>query len=661
MEEYESLEKRHLEVETTVYAEERLEELRQENKDLDEAFAEERQRLEDLQQEYEKVVDELEELKESRDIDMLDTERTFNSNSTTRSQLLHLQNQYDALLQAHNTTQKERKDDARRWIEMKTKMDGEMRKLKSALKREKEKNALLAGADGTGDAKKKPVDENSADRSRSVKAVAAGKKDNTTGTGSTRAPLRSIFTGSQGVEEGPKREEADPAGRVEVQNSRQPVASARASDARQSAVRLETDQTPNIALQLLDVFAEWDKPSGLSATHSRSEATGKRIDKPSSSRAEERERTIANEVLDTPPVRRTSKVERIQEIQDDIGGSTTEEDEEPHDAVMRERPEPSLLRLGERRSLHAPRETLRLGNHPTRVEEKSNTRTTGPHTPVISVNTARTTNIHISKATHTAETPNAASSRPPTSIARTGSRVTRTPSGMQWLGGEKTKLTRRDSFEDEVGTSSRVKPPQAEVVHTLPRAMPVKASLAISTASTSKLPAMKRLVGRPEDGQQTPTRASHAPSLKRKDMIQLETLAGPSSTLTGTAGRSEKRQKLTATSSRRLEDTNQEEIYVINPDRNQGKNYTFHSVQRNKEQRRCMHGEACEGCDNWYEATKDIQPDGGIQFGRYSPTPSQLIEEDQEELAQARKQKIMNNVSRHKVEHEKNPTPPGYW
>lgn len=144
-------------------------------------------------------------------------------------------------------------------------------------------------------------------------------------------------------------------------------------------------------------------------------------------------------------------------------------------------------------------------------------------------------------------------------------------------------------------------------------------------------------------------------------MLQLETPAGPSSTLTGTAGRSEKRQKLTATSSRRLEDTNQEEIYVINPDRNQGKNYTFHSVQRNKEQRRCMHGEACEGCDNWYEATKDIQPDGGIQFGRYSPTPSQLIEEDQEELAQARKQKIMNNVSRHKVEHEKNPTPPGYW
>jgi predicted transcriptional regulator len=72
--EYESLEKKHLEVETTVYAEERLEELRQENSNLDEALAEERQMLEDLQQEYEKVVDELEELKESRDIDMLDAE-----------------------------------------------------------------------------------------------------------------------------------------------------------------------------------------------------------------------------------------------------------------------------------------------------------------------------------------------------------------------------------------------------------------------------------------------------------------------------------------------------------------------------------------------------------------------------------------------------------
>jgi len=59
-----------------------------------------------------------------------------------------------------------------------------------------------------------------------------------------------------------------------------------------------------------------------------------------------------------------------------------------------------------------------------------------------------------------------------------------------------------------------------------------------------------------------------------------------------------------------------------------------------------------------------------------------LIEEDHEELALAQKQKLMNTVSRHKVEvgsshredetvlsltadsrdqHEKNPTPPGYW
>lgn len=430
---------------------------------------------------------------------------------------------------------------------MKTKMDGEMRKLKSALKREKEKNALLSGADGTGDTKKKPVDENSTDRSRTVKAVTAGKKDNITGTGSTRAPLRSIFTGSQGVEEGPKREGADPAGRVESQDSRQPVAPIRASDARQSAVRFETDQTRRIALPLPDVFTEMEKPSGLSAIRSRSEGTAKRINKSSGSGAEERERTIADEVLDTPPVRRTSRVERVQDIHEDIGGSTTEEDEEPHDAVMRDRPEPSLLRLGERTSLHAPSETLRPGNRPTHVEAKSNTRPTSPHTPMISVNTARTTNATISRTTHVTETPNAASIKLPSAVTRTGSRVTRTPSGMQWLGGEKTKLTRRDSFEDEVGTSSRVKLPQAEAVHTLPRAMPVKASLAISAASTSKLPAMKRLVGRPEDGQQTPTRASHASSLKRKDMIQLETPAGPSSTLTGTAGRSEKRQKLTAT------------------------------------------------------------------------------------------------------------------
>lgn len=430
---------------------------------------------------------------------------------------------------------------------MKTKMDGEMRKLKSALKREKEKNALLVSADGPGDTKKKTIDENSLDRSRTVKAVTVGKKDNPTGMGSTRAPLRSIFTGSQGVEEGPKREGASPAGRVESQDTRQPVPSARASDARQTAVRFDAEQTRKTALPLPDVFTEMGKPSGPSAIRSRPEVTGKRIDQPSSSGAEEREQTIADEVLDSPPIRRTSKVERIQEIQEDIGGSTTEEDEEPHDVVMSDRPEPSLLRLGERQSHHAPSETLRPGNRPTRVEAKSNTRTTGPHTPVISVNTARTTDIHISTTTHTTETPNAASSRPPISIARTGSRVTRTPSGMQWLGGEKTKLTRRDSFEDEVGTTSRVKPPQAEVVHTLPRTMPVKASLAISAASTSKLPAIKRLVGRPEDGQQTPTRASHASSLKRKDMLQLETPAGSSSTLTGTAGRSEKRQKLTAT------------------------------------------------------------------------------------------------------------------
>jgi hypothetical protein len=447
---------------------------------------------------------------------------------------------------------KNRKDDARRWIEMKNKMDTEMKKLKTALKREKEKNVLLVGGavaggrDGarkkTGQLEARGVDENSVDKTRAGKTVSAGKRDTGlgTGSGSARAPLRSIFTPrSQEVEDNAKREEVGLIGRADIQDGRQLAGPARIPDPQPSTVRFGPDQTRRTALP--DVFTDVDVPAGPSTIRGRPIGAAGKVSKSSSSGAEEKDRTMAEQVLDTP-ARRTSRVERVQE---DIGGSTTEEDEEPQDVVMSHRHGRSL-RLEDRRLPTVPPEVLPRGNMLTRTEDKSNSRTAGPHSPRVVANTTRATSTTVSKTVHGTETPNAGPSRHPASVARTGSRVTRTPSGMQWLGGEKGKLTRRDSFEDEVGTSSRVKP-QGEVVHTLPRAVLVKASATISAASTSKLPAMKRLVGRPEDNQHTPTRASNASSLKRKDMIQLETPAGLSVTPAGTARRSEKRQKLTAT------------------------------------------------------------------------------------------------------------------
>jgi hypothetical protein len=105
----------------------------------------------------------------------------------------------------------------------------------------------------------------------------------------------------------------------------------------------------------------------------------------------------------------------------------------------------------------------------------------------------------------------------PTAPQRTASKLGRTPSGMHWLGGDKVKITRRDSFEDEVGGSSR--PAVRPEVTTLPR--PSKSSRAGPSSVLSKSVPAKVAATRVGNND-TPTRESHTVR-KRKGIGEIDT------------------------------------------------------------------------------------------------------------------------------------------
>ena len=443
-----------------------------------------------------------------------------------------MQTQYEVLLEAYNKLEQSRKDDAKRWVGMKNGLDAEIHKLKAALRREKEKRA----ATKIGQADRKGGDENSQDKMRSGKAGPSSKKES--GTSSNRAPLRSIFPpGSQDVEDTVSiKREMDLEGLAEIHTDRLREDSTRKADLQYNRSRMIPDQARDAVLP--DVFAETRQAASPSAHRGRPiPIEGKDDGKTSSSGTEERERTMAEQVLDIP----AGNSERIENHHEDVAGTTTEEDEGPTEANLRRRSDQSLLRGAGTDATVQP--AARRKTRGTMVADTPQSRTTGPLTPVIGRTSSRPDQATVSLPRQAIATPVPGPSRQVASVASTKSRVTRTPSGMQWLGGEKTKMTRRDSFEDEVGANARIKI-QSETVHTLPRMASVRPSAAVSAASTSKLPgSMSRLIDQAKQEHHTPTRAANA-SLKRKQMLQPDT---PAASLVDTPARLEKRQKLTVT------------------------------------------------------------------------------------------------------------------
>lgn len=462
------------------------------------------------------------------------------SSSPSRSQVAHLQTQYDNLLEAYKKLETSRRDDAKRWVGMKNGLDAEIHKLKSALKKERQKHALVAEAIGEVARKSelrreaRAADENSQDRMRTGKTPVASKKES--GTGSNRAPLRSIFTpGSQGVEDVvvvPKREEVRLTERSDRRDDRTPADPARQTEHRHSTSRAVPTKSLQTAVE--DVFMKFDNEARSTSHRERSTRTSETVGKTSSS---DRDRNMADEVLllDTP----AKRMRRDDHAKEDVEGSTTEEDEEPRRRNHTDRPDRDSHTGTTSGSRPQPTAMPRARVPKASVASK---RPNDPQTPAAVASTSRSTRTVAPKAADAMETPVSGPSRQPASVARTGSRITRTPSGMQWLGGEKAKLTRRDSFEDEVGTSSRAKV-HGDALHTLPRIAAVKPSATMSVASTSKLPQISRHIDREKEDQRTPTRAPHV-TLKRKQIVQPEV---PAVKVADTPARSEKRQKLSAT------------------------------------------------------------------------------------------------------------------
>ena len=411
---------------------------------------------------------------------------------------------------------------------MKNGLDAEIHKLKAALRREKEKRA----ATKIGQADPKGGDENSQDKMRSGKSGSSSKKES--GTSSNRAPLRSIFPpGSQDVDDTvSNKREMDLDGHAEIHTDRMREDSTRKADLQHAHSRMIPDQARDAVLPY--VFGQAASPS---AHRGRPIPIEGKDGKTSSSGTEERERTMAEQVLDGP----AGKFERTEYHHENVAGSTTEEDEGSTDSNIGRRSDQGLLRGAGTDATVQP--AARRKTRGTMVADTPQSRTTGPLTPVIGRTSSRPDQATVSLPRQAIATPVPGPSRQVASVASTKSRVTRTPSGMQWLGGEKTKMTRRDSFEDEVGANARIKI-QSETVHTLPRMASVRPSAAVSAASTSKLPgSMSRLIDQAKQEHHTPTRAANA-SLKRKQMLQPDI---PAASLVDTPARLEKRQKLTVT------------------------------------------------------------------------------------------------------------------
>lgn len=100
----------------------------------------------------------------------------------------------------------------------------------------------------------------------------------------------------------------------------------------------------------------------------------------------------------------------------------------------------------------------------------------------------------------------------------------------------------------------------------------------------------------------------------------------------------------------------------INPDQNNGQNYQYHEVIRNRDARKQMHGVDCDCCKGVSSKfhdfglgslTRYLMHDLQYYEAAVSHLPLEQRREAAEELAQRN--------SRHREQWEAPPTPPNYW
>ncbi|KAG0200145.1 hypothetical protein BGX28_006697 [Mortierella sp. GBA30] len=86
----------------------------------------------------------------------------------------------------------------------------------------------------------------------------------------------------------------------------------------------------------------------------------------------------------------------------------------------------------------------------------------------------------------------------------------------------------------------------------------------------------------------------------------------------------------------------------------------YNFTERRKDKRRQMHGHDCECCRRFYELTGPLPlPDGYNAF--FTPAPRPGEKEVWEKTPEERMQQRIQEISRHRVQHEAPLTPPGFW
>ncbi|OLL25844.1 hypothetical protein NEOLI_003019 [Neolecta irregularis DAH-3] len=85
--------------------------------------------------------------------------------------------------------------------------------------------------------------------------------------------------------------------------------------------------------------------------------------------------------------------------------------------------------------------------------------------------------------------------------------------------------------------------------------------------------------------------------------------------------------------------------FIVNPARNNGINYAYHEVVRGKEARKALHAHDCPCCKTFYDIAGPPPPSMAPRWRSHSPESNDVIQK----------------VSRHRVNFERAPTPPGFW
>ncbi|KAF9784517.1 DNA repair protein endonuclease SAE2/CtIP C-terminus-domain-containing protein [Thelephora terrestris] len=107
--------------------------------------------------------------------------------------------------------------------------------------------------------------------------------------------------------------------------------------------------------------------------------------------------------------------------------------------------------------------------------------------------------------------------------------------------------------------------------------------------------------------------------------------------------------------------------FEINPDANEGLNYAYDAVVRNKEERRKMHGSDCECCKEYYRTVGPLPPRLQAPLWRTPPSspkakafmlasPMNVDEENEKEI-----ERHMQEISKHRHNWAPPSTPPKYW